>query len=131
MATDFKCYHCDTAVRENATLVHTEVDPGFWDLECSMCADCFKNFKSMLDKVKSQKCWTGWTALEQEADVLKKEVELLKKELQFLTHREKVCGELMSTDPQNEVVAVSPTVSNGGPTVCDPIRVHRSILVCY
>jgi len=122
MATEFKCDYCTAAVEKNATLVHTERYHGLWDLDCSMCPDCFKHFKVMLEKTKSQKSWTGWTALEQEVASLKRENELLKSELQFLRHEDLICDQLKTADPHNELVTV---VTKGGET----LKAHRSILI--
>lgn len=122
MATEFKCDYCTTTFDKNATLVHTERHHGLWDLDCSMCPDCFKHFKVMLEKAKSQKSWTGWTTLEQENASLKKETELLKAELQFLRQEDPICDQLRTADPQNELVTV---VTKGGETM----QAHRSILI--
>jgi len=129
MANEFKCDYCTAALDKNATLVHTERHHGLWDLDCSMCPDCFKHFKVMLEKAKSQKSWTGWTALEQEVASLKKETESLKSELesrkselQFLRHEDPICDQLRTADPQNELVTVA---TKGGETM----QAHRSILV--
>lgn len=123
MATDsFKCAYCDVSVQRNATMVHTEREPGLWDLDCTMCRDCFKQFKGLLEKVKSQKAWKDWAAREQQVVALQKENESLKSELQFLRQGDPICNQLLIQDPHNEVVTVT---ANG----CAPIKAHRSILV--
>jgi hypothetical protein len=122
MATEFKCEYCNATVDKNATLVHTKGYYGLWDLDCCICAACFKHFKGMLEKVKSQKSWTGWKDLEQEVDSLKKEKEMLETELKFLRHEDPICNRLRATDRHTEVLTV---LAKG----CDSIMAHRSILI--
>jgi hypothetical protein len=119
---EFKCACCEEAVEKNATLMHTEREAQLWDLDCIMCSGCFKKFKGMLDKVKSQKSWTVWADLEQEADSLRNQLKSLKSELQFLRRGDPTCDKLLLNDPHNEVVTI---LANG----CDPIKAHRSILM--
>jgi hypothetical protein len=122
MGVEFKCAYCDAPVEKNATLVHSEREPLIWDLDYCICPGCFKQFKVMLDKAKSQKSWTGWADKEKEVNSLKKEAEFLKSELQFLRQGDPICDRLIIHDPYNEVVTV---FVNG----CDPIKAHRSILI--
>jgi len=107
---------------KNATLVHTERHHGLWDLDCSMCPDCFKHFKVMLEKAKSQKSLTWGTALEREVASLKKETESLKSELQFLRQTDPTRDQFLQSEPHDKLLKVK---SEGGAER----MVHRSILV--
>lgn len=119
MSAEPKCDYCAATLHKNATLVHTERYNGLWDLDCSMCSDCFKQFKVMLEKAKTQKSWTGWTTLEKEVASLKKESESLKSELQFLRHENPIGDHIMTVDM--ELVTVKTKA-------CD-YTAHRSILM--
>jgi len=121
MATESKCDFCTAVLEKNATLVHTERKPALWDLDYSMCPDCFKQFKAMLEKVKNQKTWAGWTAVERDAASLKKENESLKSELRFLRQNDPTGDQFFQSEPDDKLLKVT----SGGETM----KAHRSILI--